>query len=128
MLVSSICKYTVFHDIMTKIMLLPMCKTKTYKHQHRQCCFLGVRGLSISTTVWINYVNFLYFYNHTCTNHIVKGLNIKYKTFTYLSIKNWYQLQSTLQVMNSTDITHVNIHGIKLGLYSLKMELSCRNM
>jgi len=30
--------------------------------------------------------------------------------------------------MNSTDITHVTKNGIKLGLYSLKMELSCRNM
>jgi hypothetical protein len=72
MLVSSVRIYTVFHDIMTKIMWLPMCKTKTYNHKHRQRFFVGVKGPSISTDVWIKYVNFLHFYNHTCINHNVK--------------------------------------------------------
>jgi len=58
MLVSSIRKYTAFHDIMTKIMWLPMCRTN---HQLRQHFFAGVRGPSISTAVWIKYVNVLYF-------------------------------------------------------------------
>jgi len=72
---------------MTKIMWLPMCKTKTHNHQLRQRFFMGVRGPSISTAFWIKYVNFLYFYNHICINHIVKRLNTKYKTLTYLSIQ-----------------------------------------
>jgi hypothetical protein len=44
MLVSSIRKYTAFHDMMTKIMWVPLCKTTTHNHQLRQRFFVGVRG------------------------------------------------------------------------------------
>jgi hypothetical protein len=63
MLVSSVRKYTAFHDFMTKIMWVPLCKTTTHIHQLRQRFFVGVRDPSISKAVWIKYVNFLYFMN-----------------------------------------------------------------
>ena len=45
-----------------------------------------------------------------------------------LSMHDSYYLQSSSKAMISIDVVHCSIKGRKIGINSLKMALSCRNM
>lgn len=64
-------------------------------------------------------------YNMICADCL--QYNRHFTCFVYIRT-NWYRHQDVLKTMKLINVIHFTLIGFKLGVYSLKIALSCRNV